>query len=84
MGEQFKRLLAMLMAENIQFDLLHSPFSVWFLRDNSVPYEEHSWEIDDMGDSCSLWIKANGYSRSIRYETDEDYLYAIKKSLGGK
>lgn len=85
MGEQFKRILAMVMAENIQFDLLHSPFSDYFIRDNSVPYEEHHWEIDDMGDEkCCFWTKANNYSRSIWYETDEEYIHAIKKSLGGK
>lgn len=85
MGERFKRIVAMAMAENIQFDLFYSPFDVYFIRDNSVPYEEHHWEIDDVDEEkCLFWSKDTYSSCGMQYETDEDYIHAIKKSMGGK
>lgn len=41
MSNNFKKLVAILMAENIQFELKLSIGGTWFVRDNVFDYENH-------------------------------------------
>lgn len=80
MTDKFKELIAMLMAENIQFCLKYSVGGTWFVRDTSVPYELHRWEVDD-AINLVLWTKENDFTRSISYYDADDAIEAVKKSL---
>lgn len=82
MSNNFKRLVAILMAENIQFALKLSIGGTWFVRDNAVDYENHRWEVDDITGLLAFWTKQNGFSRAIYYKDLYDCVYAIKKTLG--
>lgn len=81
MSNNFKKLVAILMAENIQFDLKLSIGGTWFVRDNVFDYENHRWEVDDTTD-LAFWTKQNNFSRAIYYKDLDDYVYAIKRTLG--
>lgn len=81
MSDNFKKLVATLMAENIQFTLKLSVRHTWFVRDSAVAYENHRWEVDDKTDLV-FWTKQNGFSRAICYQDLDDCVYAIKKTLG--
>lgn len=81
MSDNFKKLVAILMAENIQFTLNFSVGHTWFIRDNAVAYENHRWEVDDKT-NLIFWTRQNGFSRAIYYQDLDDCVYAIKKTLG--
>lgn len=81
MTDKFKKLIAMLLAENIQFTVHYSVGGTWFVRDSAVPYENHRWEVDDKIDLV-FWTRQNGFSRSISYQELDDCIYAVKKTLG--
>ena len=81
MTDNFRQLIAVLMAENIKFELRLSCGKTWFVRDNSVNYENHHWEIDDIEGKPAFWTRENGFDRSIHYGEINDYIEAIKKSL---
>lgn len=82
MSNNFKKLVAMLMAENIQFALKLSIGGTWFIRDNAFDYENHRWEVDDITGLLVFWTKQNDFSRAIYYKDLDDCVYAIKKTLG--
>lgn len=81
MTDQFKKLIALLLAEDIQFTVHYSVGGTWFVRDSAVSYENHRWEIDDKS-NLVFWTKLNSFSRSISYQDLDDYIYAVKKTLG--
>ena len=82
MSNNFKKLVAILMAENIQFALKLSIGGTWFVIDNAFDYENHRWEGDDITGLLTLWKKQNDFSRAIYYKDLDDCVYAIKKTLG--
>lgn len=81
MSNNFKKLVAILMAENIQFALKLSIGGTWFVIDNAFDYENHRWEVDDKTDLV-FWTRQNDFSRAICYKDVYDCVYAIKKTLG--
>lgn len=81
MSNNFKKLVAILMAENIQFTLKLSIGGTWFVRDNVFDYENHRWEVDDTT-NLAFWTKQNNFSRAIYYKDLDDCVYAIKRTLG--
>lgn len=81
MSNNFKKLVAILMAENIQFELKLSIGGTWFVRDNTFDYENHRWEVDDTT-NLAFWTKQNNFSRAIYYKDLDDCVYAIKRTLG--
>ena len=81
MSNNFKKLVAILMAENIQFALKLSIGGTWFVIDNAFDYENHRWEVDDKTDLV-FWTRQNDFSRAICYKNLDDWVYAIKKTLG--
>lgn len=82
MSNNFKKLIAILMAENIQFALKLSIGGTWFVIDNAFDYENHRWEVDDITGLLTFWTKQNDFSRAIYYKDLDDCVYAIKKTLG--
>lgn len=82
MSNNFKKLVAILMAENIQFALKLSVGGTWFVIDNAFDYENHRWEVDDITGLLTFWTKQNDFSRAIYYKDLDDCVYAIKKTLG--
>ena len=82
MSNSFKKLVAILMAENIQFALKLSIGGTWFVIDNAFDYENHRWEVDDITGLLTFWTKQNDFSRAIYYKDLDDCVYAIKKTLG--
>ena len=82
MSNNFKKLVAILMAENIQFALKLSIGGTWFVIDNAFDYENHRWEGDDITGLLTFWTKQNDFSRAIYYKDLDDCVYAIKKTLG--
>ena len=82
MSNNFKKLVAILMAENIQFALKLSIGGTWFVIDNTFDYENHRWEVDDITGLLTFWTKQNDFSRAIYYKDLDDCVYAIKKTLG--
>ena len=82
MSNNFKKLVAILMAENIQFALKLSIGGTWFVIDNAFDYENHRWEVDDITGLLVFWTKQNDFSRAIYYKDLDDCIYAIKKTLG--
>lgn len=82
MSNNFKKLVAILMAENIQFALKLSIGGTWFVIDNAFDYENHRWEVDDITGLLTFWTKQNDFSRAIYYKDLDDCIYAIKKTLG--
>lgn len=82
MSNNFKKLVAILMAENIQFALKLSIGGTWFVIDNAFDYENHRWEVDDITGLLAFWTKQNDFSRAIYYKDLYDCIYAIKKTLG--
>ena len=83
MSNNFKKLVAILMAENIQFALKLSIGGTWFVIDNAFDYENHRWEVDDITGILTFWTKQNDFSRAIYYKDLDDCVYAIKNTLGG-
>ena len=83
MSNNFKKLVAILMAENIQFALKLSIGGTWFVIDNAFDYENHRWEVDDITGLFVFWTRQNDFSRAIYYKDLDDCVYAIKKTLGG-
>ena len=81
MSNNFKKLVAILMAENIQFALKLSIGGTWFVIANVFDYENHRWEVDDKTDLV-FWTRQNDFSRAICYKNLDDCVYAIKKTLG--
>ena len=81
MSNNFKKLVAILMAENIQFELNLSIGGTWFVIDNVFDYENHRWEVDDKTDLV-FWTRQNDFSRAICYKNLDDCVYAIKRTLG--
>ena len=81
MSNNFKKLVAILMAENIQFALKLSIGGTWFVIDNVFDYENHRWEVDDKTDLV-FWTRQNDFSRAICYKDVYDCVCAIKKTLG--
>lgn len=81
MSEYFKQLIAVLMAEDIKFELRFSCGKTWFVHDNSVDYENHRWEVDDVEGKPDFWTRENKFIRPIHYGDINDYIEAIKKSL---
>lgn len=81
MTDTFKKLIAMLLAEDIQFTVHYSVGGTWFVRDGAVSYENHRWEVDDKI-NLVFWTRQNGFSRSISYQDLNDCIYAVKKTLG--
>ena len=82
MSNNFKKLVAILMAENIQFALKLSIGGTWFVIDNVFDYENHRWEVDDITGLLAFWTRQNDFSRAIHYKDLDDCVYAIKKTLG--
>ena len=82
MSNNFKKLVAILIAENILFALKLSVGGTWFVIDNAFDYENHRWEVDDKTDLV-FWTRQNDFSRAICYKDLDDCVYAIKKTLGG-
>lgn len=82
MSNNFKKLVSILMAENIQFALKLSVGGTWFVIDNAFDYENHRWEVDDITGLLTFWTKQNDFSRAIYYKDLDDCVYAIKKTLG--
>ena len=82
MSNNFKKLVAILMADNIQFALKLSIGGTWFVIDNAFDYENHRWEVDDITGLLTFWTKQNDFSRAIYYKDLDDCVYAIKKTLG--
>ena len=82
MSNTFKKLVAILMADNIQFALKLSIGGTWFVIDNAFDYENHRWEVDDITGLLTFWTKQNDFSRAIYYKDLDDCVYAIKKTLG--
>ena len=82
MSNNFKKLVAILMAENIQFALKLSIGGTWFVIDNAFDYENHRWEVDDITGLLVFWTKQNDFSQAIYYKDLDDCVYAIKKTLG--
>lgn len=80
MSDNFKKLVAILMAEDIQFTLHFSVGHTWFVRDSAVAYENHRWEVDD-GINLVFWTKENDYSHGIIYNNLDKYVSAIQKTL---
>lgn len=81
MTDKFKKLIAMLLAEDIQFTVHYSVGGTWFVRDSAVSYENHRWEVDDKI-NLVFWTRQNGFSRSVSYHDLDDCIYAVKKTLG--
>ena len=82
MSNNFTKLVAILMAENIQFALKLSIGGTWFVIDNAFDYENHRWDVDDITGLLTFWTKQNDFSRAIYYKDLDDCVYAIKKTLG--
>ena len=82
MSNNFKKLVAILMAENIQFALKLSIGGTWFVIDNAFDYENHRWEVDDITGLLTFWTKQNDFSRAIYTKDLDDCVYAIKRTLG--
>ena len=82
MSNNFKKLVAILMAENIQFALKLSIGGTWFVIDNAFDNENHRWEVDDITGLLTFWTKQNDFSRAIYYKDLDDCVYAIKRTLG--
>lgn len=80
MSDKFKKLVAMLLAENIQFTVHYSVGGTWFVRDSAVPYEIHRWEVDD-AINLVFWTKENDFARSISFEDIDMCVNAIKLAL---
>lgn len=83
MTDKFKKLITMLLAEDIHFNIHYSVGGTWFVRDSAVPYEVHRWEVDD-AINLVFWTKENEFARSITYHDIDDCVNAVKKSLGVK